>query len=319
MLHRRLAILIACALMLFLGVYTWNQRTGHWDRLCASVGLEFSGGVMRGLTSAEDAVTGFWEDYVALRGVNERNKALERRVKELEMRLASTSEELAELARLRRMLHLDYPMAWPAAASRVLAQRMGPNAALDTIMLSSGYLSGAVAGTPVTSWQGVVGRVLKAGPGTSVVLLLTDTGSRVSVLTSEGRVQGILAGGGPGHPLELLFVRQNAPVRVGELLVTSGVDSVYPKGIPVARVTAVSRGGSSRSGSSLLEIQAEPLVDFPTLEEVFLLQRPAGAISPGSDAVYTRRAPALEKSEENTPGQNEGAGPAEPAGPRSLR
>lgn len=295
MLHRRLAILIACSLMLFLGVYTWNQRTGHWDRLCASVGLEFTGGVMRGLDAVESSVTGFWENYVALRGVKQRNDALERRVQELEMRLAASSEDLAELARLRRMLHLDYPMAWPAAASRVLARRMGPNAALDTIMLSSGYLSGAAAGTPVTSWQGVVGRVLKAGPGTSVVLLLTDTGSRVSVLTSEGRVQGILAGGGPGHPLELLFVRQNAPVRVGELLVTSGVDSVYPKGIPVARVTAVSRGGSSRSGSSLLEIQAEPLADLPMLEEVFLLQRPAGAIAPGSDAVYTRRAPSLEK------------------------
>ena len=316
MLHRRLALTIACALMLFLVVYTWNQRTGHWDRLCASVGLEFTGGVMRGLDAVESSVTGFWENYVALRGVKQRNDALERRVQELEMRLAASSEDLAELARLRRMLHLDYPMAWPAAASRVLARRMGPNAALDTIMLSSGYLSGAAAGTPVTSWQGVVGRVLKAGPGTSVVLLLTDTGSRVSVLTSEGRVQGILAGGGPGHPLELLFVRQNAPVRVGELLVTSGVDSVYPKGIPVARVTAVSRGGSSRSGSSLLEIQAEPLADLPMLEEVFLLQRPAGAIAPGSDAVYTRRAPSLEKG---GPAEQGGNGAAQAPDVRSGR
>lgn len=307
MLHRRLALIIACALMLFLGVYTWNQRTGHWDRLCASMGLEFTGGVMRGLDAVELSVSGFWEDYVALRQVKQRSDELERRVKELEMRLAAASEDLAELARLRRLLHLDYPVAWPSVTSRVLAQRMGPNAALDTIMLSSGYLSGAAAGTPVTSWQGVVGRVLKAGPGTSVVLLLTDTGSRVSVLTSEGRVQGILAGGGSGQPLELRFVRQNAPVRVGELLVTSGVDSVYPKGIPVARVTAVSRGGTSRSGSSLLEIQAEPLVDLLRLEEVFLLQRPAGAIAPGADAVYTRRAPVLEKPEAEE-GEKEGAG-----------
>jgi rod shape-determining protein MreC len=111
----------------------------------------------------------------------------------------------------------------------------------------------------------------------------------------------------------MLFVRQNAPVRVGELLITSGVDSVYPKGIPVARVTAVSRGGSSRSGSSLLEIQAEPLVDFLMLEEVFLLQRPAGAIAPGSDAIYTRRSPAIEK------GEPRGADLAEGADARSIR
>ncbi len=300
---RRLILLILCAFMLFLGVYTWDQRTGQWDRLSSSVGLELSGGVMRILNGVEDSVTGFWETYVDLRDVKARNAALEQKVRELEKRLADTSEELAELERLRRLMHLGYPMAWPAVASRVLAQRMGPNAALNTVMLSSGYLSGAAPGTPVTSWQGVVGRVLKAGPGTSVVLLLTDTGSRVSVLTSEGRVQGILAGGGPGQPLELRFVRQNAPIRVGEILITSGVDAAYPKGIPVARVTAVSREGASRFGASLLEIQAEPLADFLHLEEVFLLQRPQDAVIPEEGTVYTRRAPMLEKPRPGADGE----------------
>lgn len=293
-LSRRFILVVVCALMLFLGIYTWNQRTGQWDRVSSGMGLEFTGAVMRALNSVEGSVTGLWEEYVDLRDVKARNDVLEQRVNELEKRLADTAEELAELARLRRLMQLDYPLAWPALASRVLAQRMGPNSALETIMLSNGFLSGAAPGTPVISWQGVVGRVLKAGPGTSLVLLLTDTGSRVSVLTSEGRVQGILAGGGAGLPLELRFVRQNASVRVGEVLVTSGVDSAYPKGIPVARVTAVSRGGTSRFGASLLEIQAEPLTDFHHLEEVFLLQRPAGALEPESDAVYARQAPVLE-------------------------
>lgn len=305
MLPRRLALFIICALILFLGVYTWNQRTGHWDRLCASMGLEFTGGVMRGLNTVEDTVTGLWEEYVDLRQVKARNDELEDRVRELEKRMAATSEELAELTRLRQLLMLERPASWPAVASRVLARRMGPNAALDTVMLSSGYLSGAAPGTPVVSWRGVVGRVLKAGPGTSVVLLLTDTGSRVAVVTSEGREQGILAGGGPGHPLEMRFVRQNAPVRVGEVLVTSGMDSAYPKGIPVARVTAVSRGGSSRSGSSLLEIQAEPLADLMHLEEVLLLQRPADSIAPASDSVYTHRSRALEKAVSDEGGEDD--------------
>ena len=201
------------------------------------MGLELSGGVMRILNGVEDSVTGFWETYVDLRDVKARNAALEQKVRELEKRLADTSEELAELERLRRLMHLGYPMAWPAVASRVLAQRMGPNAALNTVMLSSGYLSGAAPGTPVTSWQGVVGRVLKAGPGTSVVLLLTDTGSRVSVLTSEGRVQGILAGGGPGQPLELRFVRQNAPIRVGcQVAIVYAVIHGFLNEVPVNKV-----------------------------------------------------------------------------------
>ena len=308
MLPRRIILLIICTLLMFLGIYTWNQRTGQLDRLCASVGLEFTGGIMRGLTMVEDTVSGVWNNYVDLRDVRRENDELKARLRVLEQRLAGTFADAAELERLRRLMHLEYPASWQARASRVLAWRMGPGAALSTVMLSSGYMNGAAPGTPVTSWEGVVGRVLKAGPSTSVALLLTDTGSRVAVVTSEGRVQGMLSGGGPGLPLELRFVRQNAPVRVGELLVTSGVDSCFPKGIPVARVTAISTGGASRSGASVLEIQAEPLVDFHSLEEVFLLQRPADFITPETDAVYTRRTPLLEKPEE--PDAQQGGGGA---------
>ncbi len=307
LLPRRVILLVICTLMLFLGVYTWNQRTGQWDRLCASVGLEFAGGVMRALTSVEDAVTSLWNGYADLRNVRRENEELKEKLQVLEQRLASTRETRAEVERLRRLLKLDYPSSWPSRASRVLAWRTGPNAALSTIMLSNGYMSGAAPGTPVISWEGVVGRVLKSGPSTSVALLLTDTGSRVAVITSEGRVQGILSGGGPGMPLELRFVRQNAPVHVGEMLITSGVDSCFPKGIPVARVTAISTGAASRSGASVLEIQAEPLVDFRRMEEVFLLQRPHDAIAPESDAVYTRRTPVWENVEDS-PGTEEDGG-----------
>ena len=295
MLPRRIIPIIICTMLCFLGVYTWNQRTAQLDSLSAGMGLEATGSVMRLLEDVKGSISGFWESYVDLRGVKERNDALEKRVQLLEKMLADKAEESAELIRLRRLIHLDVPEGWSVLGARVLAWRMGPNAALNTIMLSNGYFTGATPGTPVASWDGIVGRVLKAGPSTSVVLLLTDTGSRISVITSEGRVQGMLAGGGPGQPLELRFVRQNSPVRVGELLITSGVDSAYPKGVPVARVTAISTGGTSRSGAALLEIQAEPLVDLLKLEEVLLLQRPEGAIAPESDAVYTRRPPLLEK------------------------
>jgi rod shape-determining protein MreC len=298
LLPRRVFLFFICALLLFLGIYTWNQRTGQWDNLGAGAGLEFTGGVMRSIRGLEQSVAESWQRYADLRGVALQNEQLRQQLRIVQKQLRDTQEDLAELARLRKLLHLDIPVSWPARGSRVLAWRMGPNSALNTIMLSNGYLSGAAPGTPVLSWEGVVGRVFKAGPSTSVVLLLTDTGSRVSVITSEGRVQGILAGGGSGQPLELRFVRQNSPVRVGELLVTSGVDSSYPKGLPVARVTTISTGEMSRSGASVLEIQAEPLTDFQKLEEVFLLQRPVGSITPESDAVYTRRNPVLEGAQE---------------------
>lgn len=284
---RRIIFLAVLALLLFLGLYTWNQRTGQGDSLGAHTGLEAAGAMMRAFRSARDAVTGVWDRYLALIDVRERNDELEREVARLRQALSLSREEHAELERLRRLLHLDYPREWPTVGARVLAWRMGPNSALETLMLSRGYLSGATPGTPVISRDGLVGRVLKAGPGTSLALLLTDAGSRVAVISAQGRVQGILAGGGPGAPLELRFVRQNSPVSVGELLVTSGLDSAYPKGVPVARVTSLS------NGSTAMEIHAEPLVDFEALEEALLLERPAGWFAPDAAPVYTRRPPRI--------------------------
>lgn len=283
---RRILVLAVVALLFFLGLYTWNQRTGQWDALGSNTGLEFSGAVLRVFRSVSDSVGSVWNRYLSLVDVRARNDELELRIRELEADRARAAEERAELARLRGLLRLGYPLEWPAVGARVVGGRMGSGAGLETLTLSRGYLTGATPGTPISSWAGLVGRVLKAGPSTSVALLINDTGSRVAVISSEGRVQGILAGGGQGAPLEMRFVRLNARVNVGEILLTSGMDSAYPKGIPVARVTSVSVGASS-----MQEIRAVPLVDFSTLEEVLLLEHPAGWFAPETGPVYTRRQP----------------------------
>ncbi len=280
---RRVILLAALALLLFLGLYTWNQRTGHWDGISSNSGLEFSGWVTGAFRRTGDTVTGLWDRYLALWNVREENDELRRRIDLMERDLAAAAEDRAELARLRALLSLDPLPEWTTAGARVLGGRMGPSAALESLTLSRGYLTGARPGTPVVVPQGLVGRVFKAGPSVSVALLLTDAGSRVAVMTSRGRVQGILAGGGANAPLEMRFVRQNAHVEPGETLVTSGLDDAYPKGLPVAKITSVGPGATS-----MQEIQAEPLADLQKLEEVLLLERPAGwrARQPGE--IYTR-------------------------------
>lgn len=281
---RRIILLAVLALLFFLGVYTWNQRTGQWDAVGAHTGLEISGSVMRVFHSAKDSVTDVWDRYMALVDVRERNDELEKEVATLRLQLSATMDDRAELDRLRQYLQMDFPREWPTIGARVLAWRMGPNSSLESLMLSRGYLTGATPGTPLISYNGLVGRVYKAGPSTAQALLITDPGSCVAVVASQGRVQGILTGGGAGAPLEMRFVRQNARVAVGEILLTSGLDSAYPKGVPVARVVSVSTGSSF-----MQEIRAVPLVNFDELEDVLLLERPAGWFTQEPTPVYTRR------------------------------
>lgn len=267
---KRIILLLVPILFLYLGLYSWNQRTGTLDRLADNTGLEVAGAVLRPAVWAHDRVVTFWDHYINLVGVREEHDRLKAQLESANRQLAQHAEDRSELLRLRTLLTLDPPEDWQVAGARVLASRLGPQGALDTITVDHGYFTGAGPGTPVATHRGVVGRVLRAGPHTASVLLLVDSGSRVSVISHDNRTQGVLVGGGPGNPLEVRYVAVNAKLDEGEILVTSGLDGAFPKGLPVAKVITVTPPDLSMFQGVL----AAPLVDFESIEEVLLMQRP---------------------------------------------
>ena len=265
---RRLLLLAGILLILFLGMYSWNQRTRVLDDLAAKLGLEITGAVLTPVRSAQDAAENMWNRYFDLVGVREENEALKQKVDELEARLLANGEDLAELKRLRALVQLPVDQTWRPLGARVLSGRMGPNAVLDSITISRGYSTGGRPGTPLVTHLGLVGRVLKASAHSSIVLLLTDPSSRIAVFSQESRAPGILMGMGTGQKLEVNFVQRDAKVKPGEIIITSGLDGKYPKGIPVARVLRVAPSDYTQ----FMAIKAEPLVDLQHLEEVLLLE-----------------------------------------------
>lgn len=265
---RRLLLLAGILLILFLGMYSWNQRTRVLDDLAAKLGLEITGAVLTPVRSAQDAAENMWDRYFDLVGVREENEALKQKVDELEARLLANGEDLAELKRLRALVQLPVDQTWHPLGARVLSGRMGPNAVLDSITISRGYSTGGRPGTPLVTHLGLVGRVLKASAHSSIVLLLTDPSSRIAVFSQESRAPGILMGMGTGQKLEVNFVQRDAKVKPGEIIITSGLDGKYPKGIPVARVLRVAPSDYTQ----FMAIKAEPLVDLQHLEEVLLLE-----------------------------------------------
>ena len=266
---KHLLLILALALLLYLGVYSWNQRTHHLDAVATNTGLEASGAVLKFVHAVQDSVVGAWDHYLYLVNVREENDTLRRQLADARLRLSLAEEERAELLRLRRLLTFVPPEGWECLGARVVAGRMGPNAAMVTLLIGRGYLTGAVPGTPVMTPEGIVGRVLRAGPSTATVLLMEDPGSKISVVSVKNRVQGVLAGNGVGKPLELQFVAHNAAIDVDELLVTSGLDGVFPRGIPVARVLSALPSDLSPFQS----IHAAPLAGMDNLEELLLISR----------------------------------------------
>ena len=278
---QRIAIGLLIGLFLYLGLFTWNIRTGYVDTLASHTGLEFARWILAPGKWVHAQTTSFLNRYLYFVGIRQENDQLRQQLDAAKLELVNLREDATEVQRLRRLLAITPPGEWTRQGARVLSQRLGPNAALETLLIDKGSASAVVVNTPVVVPEGVVGRVLRLAPDAATVLLITDPNSHIPVVSQTNRIQGILKGQGPNHDLLMEYVPQGVSVEAGEILVTSGLADIFPKGLPVARVTAV-----GRSGSSLFQvIQAVPLFEPRQLEEVALLFRsPDGARAAASEA-----------------------------------
>jgi len=262
-------ILPALILLIFLGIYTWNQRTSILDSFSLRTGLEIGSTVLKTTQGASHYLQELWTHYINLVGVQEENQRLKQQIADIKARMELSVEDQAELIRLRNQLQLTPPEHWEALGCRVLGRRVGPNSPQLSITLGRGYLTGSMSEAPVMTPSSVAGVVLRAGPYTSTALLLTDPSVHIAVVTQRSRIQGILSGTGAFNPLTLEFIPYYAKLEEDELLITSGMDGIYPKGLPVAKISSV----TIPEVGSFLSIYAEPLADLSKLEEVQVLVR----------------------------------------------
>lgn len=155
---------------------------------------------------------------------------------------ASQVEQLTlENVRLRSLLELRERIATPMRAAQVLYDAADPYT--RKVIIDKGLLQGVVAGSPVLDERGVLGQVTRVYPSVSEVTLVIDADQAIPVLNTRTGARAV-AFGDPGiqaGALELRFLATNADVQPGDLLTTSGVDGVYPPGLPVARVDKVER------------------------------------------------------------------------------
>ena len=259
-------------LFFYFSMYTWNWKTGHLDRLAALTGLDLAGWILAPGRWVQSNVDEFWSRYVYLVGVRQENEDLILRVRELEQELGRVSEKAKSADRLASLLRFSPEAAWEKRGARVIGQRLGPNAILETMLIDVGTANGVRPDDPVVSTRGVVGRIAKPGLHFSTVLLLSDVSSRIPVITSDGRVPAIVQGQGPGALLEVKFIPRNDPVNPGEILLSSGQGGVFPKGIPVARVVEV----TPADVSLFQKVYAEPLLALRYYEELLVLNRVDG-------------------------------------------
>jgi rod shape-determining protein MreC len=257
-------------LFLYLGLYTWNMRTGYLDTVADLTGLEVSRWVLAPGKWAADSAELLFRRYIYFVGLRQENERLASALEKNRSELVDATEKAALAGRLSDLLSFAPPEGWVREGARVVSHRLGPNAALETIMIDKGARAGLKINLPVVLPFGVVGKTLRVSQNAAVILLVNDLNSRIPVMGQVHRTQGILAGQGPDDPMEVQYVPQGAPLDEGELLITSGLGEVFPKGLPVARVIKVEPTGPTLFQSVL----AVPLSDIKTAEEVLVLKKP---------------------------------------------
>ncbi len=219
---------------------------------------------MRPVLLAQDGL-GYFE---SLKGAQSEAEAARQKMG-LQSQRANQVEQLTlENSRLRQLLQLRERISTSAQAAQVLYDTADPYS--RKVIIDKGLLQGLSAGSPVLDESGVLGQVTRVYPSVSEVTLVTDREQAIPVLNTRTGARAVAFGDPAAHAnaLELRFMASNADVQVGDVLTTSGVDGVYPPGLPVARVDKVER----RVDTAFAHISCKPLALVEGALHVMVLQ-----------------------------------------------
>ncbi|HYD49798.1 MAG TPA: rod shape-determining protein MreC [Terriglobales bacterium] len=265
---RRNRVLVASAGLLLLSLLlSVGARGGRRDPV-AGVVLELMRPLQLAVTGAVDAATGLWRSYIALVGVTRENELLRRRIRELEQQLVHGAEmQLAE-QRLDQLLRFRSTFAGDSIAAQIIGRDPLPWS--RTVTINKGANDGIGKNAAVLSNQGVVGQTIANSSNAARVLLITDHNSGVDAIIQRSRAHGIVKGALDGGCV-MKYLDREASVETGDLVVTSGLDGIFPKGIVIGEVTEVNPG----TRGLLKEAEIRPSAPLAQLEEVLIVTRPA--------------------------------------------
>jgi rod shape-determining protein MreC len=202
--------------------------------------------------------------YVNLINIKKDNESLQGQNKELQTRLLKLDEILAENNRLKSILDFKQNSKMDLVSAQVIARDLIPDH--STITINKGTDHGVKSGQAVMTLEGALGYIYKPSKKTAHVLLMTDRYAVIDGIIQRSRAQGIVEGKGNSGAV-LKYVERTEDVKPGDLVVTGGLDNIFPKGFPIAIVEATEKKHISVS----LKVDLKPLVDPDKVEEVFVV------------------------------------------------
>lgn len=261
----RTPLLAGCLVLAALLFYSAHLRQKDTANVFERVVLGITAPVQRGMDAFVDGVSGVWSRFLGVFGHSQDATRLASENRRLRSELEQLAEVRLENERLSRLLEFRETTDIQARAlpARVIAE--DASSWFRTVVIDRGSTDGVQDGMPVVVAEGVVGRVIKSAPDESRVLLITDASSAVAGLVQRSRARGVCRG--QGESLTFDFAMHWEEIEEGDLIVTSGMGGVFPKGLSVGTVRRV----QLNEYGLFQNVEVTPAVDFYRLEEVLVL------------------------------------------------
>jgi rod shape-determining protein MreC len=238
----------------------------------------FASPIQNASSKASGATSGFFRQILNFKSIARENEDLKQRLGVVEQQLHTAGQQAAENDRLKALLNLKEQNQYDTVAARVIAR--DPSVWFNTIIINRGSSAGVAVNMPVVSGTGVVGRVITVSPWASQVMLLTDEKAGAGAVVGQLGQSGAL-GSVRGRPdiglIEMRYVSGLEKVEVGDYVMTTGQDGIYPPGLNVGAVVDVKNGTATQPHQILIR----PGARLDQLEEVaVLLYRPPQRSAP---------------------------------------
>ena len=265
--YRNVSILVAVLFAQVLGLAVQVRRSTENDssRLIRVWVVTAVTPIEKSVVWVQTGVSQLWHNYLYLRGVRGENRELKGEIERLRLEQVRLNEDAQQGRRLQALLSFKERFISQTVAAQVIGS--GGSEELRTLYIDKGGRSGIKPDMAVVTADGVVGKILRVYGSTSQVLIINDPSCGVGAILEKSRQHGIVKGTRSGDVI-LDKVMTDEQVSPGEVVVTSGGDLVFPKGLPLGTVLDVSRGTGS-----FLKVNIRSAAKLNKLEEVLVITK----------------------------------------------
>ncbi|HTR66086.1 MAG TPA: rod shape-determining protein MreC [Terriglobales bacterium] len=304
--YRNVTILVIVLFLQVIGLAVQVRRSSDNEssRLIRVWAVSAVSPLERGIVGLQRGMANLWHNYIYLRGVRQENRDLKAEIERLRLEQVRFMDDAEQARRLQLLLGFKEQFISRTVAAQVIGASGSQQS--QSVFLDKGSREGIAPDMAVVTADGIVGKVLRVFGGrplessVSEVLLINDQTSGVGAILERSRTQGVIHGS-PSGDVVLDNIMADEDVKPGDVVLSSGGDQIFPKGLPVGTVASVSRGKGA-----FLHIRVRPAANLTRLEEVLVITQKQER-EPSLTEKSVRAADILSRRLPSVPDQPEGS------------